>query len=1108
MSKDDGRTIYQAQSSERDKREPKMSIPQAVIDKLVTLDPTDPEYPLKRPFEDYYKAASGEFEAYVVKFAIASALIEDGRYGDLRFLTNAFVSKGTESNDRILALKDLLQTKLHDALLKRGDRKEIKTTEGELKEFLQNVAKGGTLDGQSFRQVIGLFPSSNVVDILYLTRPEFKGLPVERVKGILADYLGDYLLVKGRFNPDDMGRVVDYLSDPKWGELLVEVVKDDCLNFYNQERKKGPIDDDWRVIDTYFEDLSSKVDALENSEIKAVIESARSYYDRALNVIRKPETMVDCLKEGRKFPDLNQLINRIEVAEKRKVLLADEMGLGKSASFIFTKESLGIEQALVIAPSNVIPTWQDYLSDKIGEDGKQIGYFKPGMAPKVLVVEGPGVLENSPTAEYILISQERLNRRYTSLLKNLNVGMLGVDEIHKLKDLQNGVRTASLVEITADMEAEDKYVVLLSGTPVPNKIEDVAIILKLLYPEKFKGIGNKKIVRQIINGDLIDLRSLLIPRMQMKNLAESIEIPELIENLIYLKLSPEEKEIYEVLMDEDEIEAKDKIRILRQFLLNPRLLGLTPDVVSTKTKTVGEYLTKLFGEKDRVVMFVNGYIEDVIRGKDTVFNKMGIPHGVEVKVIEGDVPKSERVKIQSEFGIKGKKSLLAVSGQTADVGVDFSKGQALVFFNEPWSVYTKQQQQGRVRREGSEDALESYTFIIEDTIEEGIHRYIEIKYKAIEKLLRGIPITDLEKELLRKSETQVDPNLEVNPELAEYYFSSWDKMMKIFAHVKEIGQGDFVKFLKDYGKDYAICYADMGSRSYQANACRVSATVIDSLVKGTDKAVDDLRIIDIASGPEMLKKHTTEEYQSRITSLDLNPFHFTGPEGKRIVASFNHLPVADNSFDYANLSLALHYTRFLPGKGDYERLEVLREMNRILKIGGTAVINLMFNLEFRDMEKFEEIAQVLGFQMLGEYSGQIIVEDRYQSRLVTLEKTEDAKSLEEILKNFTDGSKDETLKGLKFQKTDTKLKDSRRIIKEFEIKGRNLKVNFNRMDKKVLEEEEQIISEGEALKRQYRDIGKIPREKVLEGKFVRILIGKQYRLFKKLKKGNGVVVIK
>lgn len=1054
------------------------------------------------PFADGYRQVT----AYDTKYSLVRALIDDGRYRDLRFLVNAFVSPSNGVIPDVTSLQDDLRLRVREALLQRGDSREKREALGELSTFIKEVAEDRTLDAQRFKKLVGLFGSSRVVDILYRSRPEFRGIQVDQVKSILASYLGDFLITKGSFNPEDVEVGLEYLSDQNLQQGLLEVLKDSCLAFYNFSKRSAPQQDDHTIIDEYFEIVGLEIDGFGNADLTQVVGQAKDYYTSVLSRA-KPRQVVDLLKEGREFPDLNQMINMQEIEDKKKVLIADEMGLGKSASSILSKETLGVKQAVVVTPSNVVSTWRAFLSDKVETDGKQVGYFRQGMAPNVLIVDNPKDLQDPNINSYddIVISHERLNELYTPLLEKLDLGMLIVDEVHKLKNLLGGVRAANLLRLASKVEQDDSYLVLLSGTPVPNKIKDVAMILKLLYPDRFSKVDDQELVRKIIYGDLIDLRSLLIPRMQMKSLRESLEIPVLQENEIWFDLSEAEKEIYEVLMEEDEIDAKEKIRILRQFVMNPDLLNITPRVEGSKIRQVRDYLHRAFQEKNKVVMFVNGYIENVLRGERNIIDRLGLSEDVEVRIIMGGVSKEERERIQRDLRTSSGKMLVLVSGQTADVGVDFSASETADFYNEPWDKYDKSQQLHRIDREGLEHPLVSNTFIARNTIEEGIHRYIEVKYRAIEKLLRGVPITDLEKELLEKDEDQDESNLEVNPELAEYYFSSWDKMMKMFSYVKEIGEEDFIQFIAQYGKDYADCYTDLGSRSYQANACRVSGTIIDQLVRERGQAAEDVAILDIASGPQMLKRHIADGYQEGITSLDLNRFHFRDQEGRVVVGSFLNLPIASRSFDIVNLTLALHYVKFLPSRESYERLAVLAEMSRVLKVGGRAVLNLMYNLDIKDLEKFAIVANALGFRVVDQYCGQIRVGQNYRSRMITLEKLSD---IEEDIDALIGKIGKENYDGLKFSKDSQGLRDTRRTIKEFEINGQVLPINFNNEDAKVLQEEESVITQGEELKRAYSSVEDIPAEEVISSGFVRVLIDKRYVLFKRLQKGSGVVVIK
>lgn len=972
-----------------------------------------------------------------------------------------------------------------------------------LENFTQEISECKTEEARKIQKLIALFGPSSAIDILYKFRPEFQDIPVEKVKGIIADYLGDFLATNRNFSLDGVELIMEYLSEDNFREALFEALKKDALDFLNKQKRLQRNKNDQEIIKEYILQKREETSELENGEVNGIIQQLEEYYEQIF-ALKKPDNIVNTLKEGRTFPDTNQLINIKEIADKKKMLIADEMGLGKSASAILAKEYLGLKCGLIVAPSNVISTWEKYLSSEKDENGKQIGYFKEGLVPKILTLEKIEDLKKTQQAhDYILISQEKLTAKYIQELEKVDFDMLIVDEVHKLKNLKGGKRSSNLIKLAGKIEGEDKYLSILSGTPVPNKVEDLAMILKLLYPEDFAEISNRDLVNSLIYGELIDLRSKLLPRMQMKSLAESLEMPELTEEKIEIELSAEEKDIYEILWEEDELTASEKLQTLRKFLINPELLDLLPSTESSKTRTFNEELNKTFQSKDKVVCFFNGYIEGVIRGEQNIIQRLNLPEDVEIMRIEGEVSQAEREKIQNELKEKGRKILLLVSGQTADVGVDFSAAEEVYFYNEPWTKYDKRQQLGRVYREGLKNPLTFKTLIVKNTIEEGIRKYIDIKEKAIEKLLRGIPRTEIENRLMEKDEKQTERNLEINEELAEYYFSTWDRMMRIFRAARQMGEKNFRKFLTRYGKEYADCYTELGSRTYQGNNSRAMATLLNNMLseKGADSK--SIRILDIASGPEMLKKHSLEKYQDRIFSVDINRYHFDNMAGKKAVASFLELPIKNNSVDYCNLALALHYTKYAPSRGIYERLQVLTEINRALKVGGRALISTLHNDVIKDEKSFENLVKESGFRIEKNYSGEASSENSYRAQIVTLEKVQDISiefRPEELSK--------ELLNGLKFAESGNRLKDSRRIVEEFMLGEKNIKIIFNKKDQTILAEEKQVSEMGERLKSKYADIENIPGDEIIKNKFARILSGKKYILFKKLEKGEGAVIVR
>lgn len=1010
------------------------------------------------------------------------------------------------ASELVLEITKAVESERSKSVDFRQAEMEQKELNQNLRDFLDEAGEGETLEANEFQQLLQLFGSERVIDILFQYRPEYRKVSLPLAKRVIGDYLGEFLVIRGDLQLETLELGTQYLSDPNLKQGLSEVIKNDCLKFYNLQRRDGLEQDDLSILLGHINNLREQTVSYTTPELAEVLDDIEAYYRSLFEDIAKPDNIVDELEPGRLFPDLNQRINIRELALKKKMLIADEMGVGKSASAILAKESLGVKQALVVVPSNVIEVWQKYLSDYRNGDGEAKGYFKEGQAPRVLVIDGLDTLDsvNPANYDYIIISQECLTDKYTSVLEQFDYDMMIVDEIHKLKNITSGKRAENLVKLAEKISGDDQYLALLSGTPVPNKVGDIAMILKLLYPEKFEDVSNKELTRQILNGDVLDLRSLLVPRMQMKSLAESIEMPTLHEELHVVELSKEEKDCYEVLLEEDELTASQKLQILRQFILNPEMFEATPGVSSSKIREVGDALQHTFLSKDKVVMFVNGYIEDVIRGEKSIFDNLNLPDDVEVQIIDGKVSKARRLEIQDRLRGHDGKILLAVSGQTADVGVDFSGAEELYFYNEPWTEYDKKQQQGRVYRPGLKQDLVSHTFYAQGTVEEGMHKYIEFKYNAIEKLLRGIPLSELERELLKKDEKQADPNLEVNPDLAEHYLSSWDRMLKIYNHVKEIGEQDFVKFLGHYGREYAECYTDLGSRSYQANAGRLSGTVIDDLVKSKGQSAEFVRIVDVASGPEMLKRHIGEEYQDQVVSIDINPHHFEELDDKRRIGSFLNLPVADSTVDYTNLSLALHYSKFLPSKGNYERIEVFKELNRVLVKGGVAVINMMHTLDLKEPEVFKQAVEKMGFNVVDKYTGEVSSANSFKTRLLVLQKVDDCP---QSIPALVQAIGTQLIAGFKFKKTDVKLRDSRRITTSFAFEdSRTMEARFNQDDQRVLEEEQHVLQQMSHLKRLYGFIQNIPREQIFKSGLSRAFTGKTYVLFKSLESGHGAVI--
>jgi SAM-dependent methyltransferase len=240
--------------------------------------------------------------------------------------------------------------------------------------------------------------------------------------------------------------------------------------------------------------------------------------------------------------------------------------------------------------------------------------------------------------------------------------------------------------------------------------------------------------------------------------------------------------------------------------------------------------------------------------------------------------------------------------------------------------------------------------------------------------------------------------------------------------------------------------------------------------------------------------------------MDINPHHFTEPGGKRAVGSFLRLPVQSNSIDYANLSLALHYTSFLPSKGNYERAELLQEMNRVLKVGGRGIINLMYTLDLKNPAGFQEAVEAMGFKIIAEQSGEVESDDHFRTHLVTVEKVEHrAETSGELIKRLSPSA----IKGLKLTRKPTALRDSRKIVTRFVLNGTTtIHTQLNTADTASLREEQLVTRQMRMLQNRYHGVKNIPPLQIQAGGFARFFNGRAYVLFKRLQSASGAVVLR
>lgn len=227
---------------------------------------------------------------------------------------------------------------------------------------------------------------------------------------------------------------------------------------------------------------------------KAIDENFRCYGDALDFIISKREKSrrlqlveskysdetLDSLLKARLYPYQKEGI-RFAV-KAGKAIIADEMGLGKTiqaiaASEIYLREGMA-DNVLVVCPTSLKYQWKKEIEKFTGGDMTEVmdehsGQIVP--VPKVIVIEGSPFKRQRmymSSTPYKIVSYNTVCNDIREMGR-LSVGVLVMDEIQRLKNWDTQISRAA-------RKIDSDYAVLLSGTPLENKLEELYANMELV----------------------------------------------------------------------------------------------------------------------------------------------------------------------------------------------------------------------------------------------------------------------------------------------------------------------------------------------------------------------------------------------------------------------------------------------------------------------------------------------------------------------------------------------------------------------------------------------------------------------------------------------------
>ncbi len=416
---------------------------------------------------------------------------------------------------------------------------------------------------------------------------------------------------------------------------------------------------------------------------------------------------------------------------KTGVLIGDEMGLGKTIQAItlgvLKKEYFGFSKILVITLASLKEQWKREITKFTDE--------------KAAIVEGNQIARKqiyfNDTSLFKITNYEAVLRDVT-ILSRFKPDVIVLDEAQRIKNFST--KTAEAVK-----RIPKKHGIVLTGTPLENKLEDIYSIVQFLDPfmlaPLWKFAADHFLIPKTRKSSIAGYKNLerlneKLRRIVIRRKKEAVlkELPAEITNNYYIDLTQEQAEIHSgyarillPLINKKFLTPMD-VRRIQMLLLKMRMVCDSTYLIDRETH-LSPKLSELRGvieeiavqNKRKIVIFSEWTTMTYLIAR--VLSDMSLPF-VE---LSGQIPVKKRQALIDEF-TNNPDCRIFLSTDAGGTGLNLQAADCVINFELPWNPARLNQRIGRVSRIGQESSsINVINFIAKNSIEEKILAGIQLK---------------------------------------------------------------------------------------------------------------------------------------------------------------------------------------------------------------------------------------------------------------------------------------------------------------------------------------------------------------------------------------------
>ena len=515
---------------------------------------------------------------------------------------------------------------------------------------------------------------------------------------------------------------------------------DELAEFFDAELKfKGRLPDDFNYFAEKFnanDELFIGDDALLYVRQQAEDSAHKLRTQKISQQIKQANGILPGIK-ARLFPYQTEGVAFL--ASRGRALLADDMGLGKTIQAIAATSWLaghaGVKKVLVVCPASLKHQW-----------AREIQKFT---SHPVQIIQG--AVENRQVqyradALFYIVNYELVLRDLTVIGESLKPDLLILDEAQRIKNWRTKI--ASTIKLIST-----RYVFVLTGTPLENRIEDLYSLLQVVDARVLGPLW-----RCLLDFHVTDERGKVIGYRNLSELRQRIssvmlrrnrslvndQLPDRTEVSLDIPMTAGQRDLHDSAMSQagqlasiakrrplTPSESNKLMAALQQARMACNAAGLVDKVTegSPKLEELSRLLEELCLQSNRKVVVFSQWammtemVESLVRSL-----------GLGCVRLFGGIPTHKRGELMDKFQ-QDDSIQVFISTDAGGVGLNLQSASALINLDMPWNPAVLDQRIARIHRLGQKQKVQIFLLLAEHSYEQQVAKLVKSKRDLFDNVI-------------------------------------------------------------------------------------------------------------------------------------------------------------------------------------------------------------------------------------------------------------------------------------------------------------------------------------------------------------------------------------